>query len=133
MKIPDKIARKEYREAVYDIPTEISIPGTKHIIKIKGLKPYTLERLTELWGKRDISIPRDSSETLKGMCIDPYFSIKCACMIALNSYWSIKLLYPIKWRIWAFLREYTEEQMLDIIAEGKKKFRSRHSGAIRHS
>ncbi|MBR6457123.1 MAG: hypothetical protein IKS71_00865, partial [Bacteroidales bacterium] len=121
MKQPDKNARQAYREVLADVPTTIAIIGTRRTVKVRGIKPYTIECLTKLWGAREMSIPQDSSETLKAKCVDPYFSIKCACTIVLNSYWSLRLLYPIKWRIWAFLRQYTEEQMEPIIAEGKKK------------
>lgn len=121
MKQPDKNARQAYREVLADEPTTIAIIGTRRTVKVRGIKPYTIECLTKLWGAREMSIPQDSSETLKAKCVDPYFSIKCACVIVLNSYWSLRLLYPIKWRIWAFLRQYTEEQMEPIIAEGKKK------------
>lgn len=121
MKQPDKNARQAYREVLADVPTTIAIIGTRRTVKVRGIKPYTIECLTKLWGAREMSIPQDSSDTLKAKCVDPYFSIKCACTIVLNSYWSLRLLYPIKWRIWAFLRQYTEEQMEPIIAEGKKK------------
>lgn len=111
-----------YDEIVNDIPTRVQIPGTSRVIKVKGIKPYTLERLTRLWLKRDATtIPDDSASTLKSMCVEPYFAIKEACIITINSYWGLHLIYPFKWRIWAFLREYTEGQMTPLIQEGKKK------------
>lgn len=121
MKQPDKNARQTYREIVADEPTTIAIAGTRHTVKVRGIKPYTIECLTKLWSEREMAIPDSSSETLRSICVDPYFSIKCACTIVLNSYWRLRLIYPIKWRIWAFLRGYSEEQMEPIIAEGKKK------------
>lgn len=121
MEQPDKTARKEYLADVLDIPTEITIPGTKRKVRLSGLKPYTLERLTLLWQERDANITEQSSDTLKSMCIDPYFSVKQAVLFVLNSYWKIRLLYPVMWRMWAKWRGYTEEQMLPIITEGKKK------------
>lgn len=121
MKQPDKNARLAYREIIEDTATIVEIPGTRRKVKIRGIKPYTIERLTRLWGRRDMQIPETSSDTLRAVCIDPYFSVKCACVMVLNSYWRLRLLYPLKWRIWAFLRGYGEEQMEPIIAEGKKK------------
>ena len=121
MKQPDKNARQEYRDILMDEPTTVAIAGTRRTVKVRGLKPYTLECLTKLWGQRDMSLPTDSADTLKAACTDPYFSIKCACIIVLNSYWRIRLFYPIKWRIWAFLRQYGENQVAGIIVEGKKK------------
>lgn len=116
-----KTARIDYNEIVNDVATRVQIPGTKRIIKLKGVKPYTLERLTRLWLKRDVEMPNDSASTLKSMCQEPYFSIKEAVIFALNSYWGLMFIYPFKWRIWAYLRGYTENQMLPIIQEGKKK------------
>lgn len=121
MKQPDKKAREEYRAVVFDAPEAVAVPGTSRIVKVRGIRPYTLERLTRLWGERDMRLPGDSAETLKEECRDPYFSVKCACIIALNSYWGLRFVYPFMWRIWAYLRGYTEEQMQPIIAAGKKK------------
>lgn len=121
MKQPDKRARQAYREVVEDTPTSIAIAGTRRTVQVRGMKPYTIECLTKLWGQREMSVPTDSAETLKAECEDSYFSIKCACIMTINSYWGLRFIYPFKWRIWAFLYEYTEAQMEPIIAEGKKK------------
>jgi len=121
MKQPNKNARRAYNEILSDEAAVIAIAGTKRTVKVSGIKPYTIECLTKLWSEREMQIPDSSSETLKAVCIDPYFSIKCACTIVLNSYWKLRLFYPLKWRIWAYLRGYSEEQMEPIIAEGKKK------------
>lgn len=120
MKQPDKKSRKEYLDAVLDKPTEVLIPGTRRTVKLRGLKPYTLERLTELWQEHDMNVPEDSADTLRSMCAEPYFAVKEAVLFVLNGYWKIRLLYPLMWRIWA-IRGYTEEQMLPIIIEAKKK------------
>lgn len=121
MKQPDKNARRALNEIISDEATTIAIAGTRRTVKVRGIRPYTIECLTKLWSEREMQIPESSSDTLRSVCIDPYFSIKCACTIVLNSYWKLRLLYPLKWRIWAFLRGYSEEQMEPIIAEGKKK------------
>lgn len=118
---PDKKARRESTENALDIPTAVAIPGTKRKVNISGIKPYTLERLTLLWQERDANIPDNSSDTLKSMCIDPYFAVKQAVLFVLNSYWKIRLFYPIMWRIWGKWRGYTDAQMMPIIIEGKKK------------
>ena len=117
-----KQARIGYDEIVNDIPTRVHIPGTKRYVRLTGIKPYTLERLTRLWIERDVeSIPDDSASTLKSMCKEPYFAVKEAVILALNGYWALRLIYPFKWRIWAYLRGYTEAQVMPIITEGKKK------------
>ena len=105
-----------------DRPTRVHIPGTRKYVTLRGIKPYTLERLTRLWIERDVeSIPEDSASTLKSMGTEPYFAVKEAVILSLNNFWALRLVYPFKWRIWAYLREYTDDQMLPIIQEGKKK------------
>lgn len=115
-------ARMGYDEIVNDIPMRVQIPGTNKVVKLTGIKPFTLERLTKLWIERDkMTLPDDSASTLKSMCEEPYFAIKEACILTINSFWGLHLIYPFKWRIWAYLRGYTEGQMVGIIQEGKKK------------
>ena len=115
-------AQQEYNRMVWDIPTRVHIPGTRRYVSLTGVHPYTLERLTRLWMEReDARVPDNSSETLKSLCKEPYFTIKEAVIFTLNSWWKLHLVYPFKWRIWADLRGYTEEQMMPIIQEGKKK------------
>lgn len=121
MKQPDSVARREYNKIVNDAPTIIAIPKTKRTVKVSGVKPYTLECLTKLWMERDLNVTENSADTLKDLCIEPYFAVKEALLFVLNDYWKIKILYPIMWRVWGKLRGYTESQMSPIIMEGKKK------------
>ena len=121
MKQPDKIARREYAEIVSNLPAKVAIPGTKKVVTIKGVHPYTLERLTQLWVEREMNLPESSSDTLKDACIDPYFAVREALLFVLNDYWKIKFFYkPLCWW-WGKVKGYTDEQMLPIILEGKKK------------
>lgn len=121
MNQPDINARLRYDEIVNDTPTTVIIPKTKKKVKLTGVKPYTLERLTKIWLDRDAAIANSGSDVLKDMCKEPYFAIKEACLFVLNDFWKIQFVYPIMWRIWAYLRGYTEAQMTPIIVEGKKK------------
>ena len=115
-------SRKAYQEAVFDTPTMVVIPGTKKKVFLRGVKPYTLEKLTQLWLERDLSsTPDDAPSTLKSMCIDPYFAVKEALLFVLNDYWKIRLFFPILSWWWGKIKGYTDEQMLPIIQEGKKK------------
>lgn len=116
-------ARKGYNEdIVFDIPTRVHIPGTRRAVRLTAIKPGTLQRLTRLWMERDeMTSGSDSASVLKDMCEEPFFAIKEAAILVLNSYWKIMFLYPLKWRIWAYLYQYTEAQVQPIIQEGKKK------------
>lgn len=122
MKQVDLQSRQEYHEAVFNTPTIVPIQGTRKKVALRGVKPYTLERLTQLWLERDrASASQDSASTLKDMCIDPYFAVREALLFVLNGYWKIRLFYkPLCWW-WGKVKGYTDEQMLPIILEGKKK------------
>ena len=122
MRQADIDARREYDEIVNDIPTKVQIPGTKKTVSLRGVKPYTLERLTRLWIERDINaLPEDAASTLKSMCSEPYFTVKEALLFVLNDYWKIRLFHGIMSWWWGKMKGYTEEQMTPIILEGKKK------------
>ena len=122
MKQPDLKARRDYGEIAFDIPTVVPIPGTSKKVTLTGMHPYTIERLTQLWLERDLQTAlSDSSDTLKSMCTDPYFAVKEALLFVLNGYWKIKLFFPFLSWWWGKVKGYTEEQMLPIILEGKKK------------
>lgn len=122
MKQADINARQGLDEVVDDSPAIVKIPGTKKSVSLRGVKPYTLERITKLWLERDsMSIPEDSASTLKSMCSEPYFAVKEALYFVLNDYWKIRLFHRIMSWWWGKVKGYTDEQMLPIILEGKKK------------
>ena len=122
MKQVEKKARANHGEVVFDLPTKIQIPGTKKIVSLRGVKPYTIERLTLLWLEREDAVrPQSSSDTMKDLCIEPYFAVKEALLYVLNNYWKIKFFFPFLSWWWGKVKGYTEEQMAPIILEGKKK------------
>lgn len=115
-------ARQDYHEVIFDKPTIVTIPGTKKKVSLRGVKPYTLERLTRLWLEREeSSAPTDSASTLRSMCMEPYFTVKEALLFVLNDYWKIRLFHPFLSWWWGKVKGYTEDQMSPIILEGKKK------------
>jgi hypothetical protein len=114
--------RQGLAEIVEDTPTIVSIPNTNKSVKIRGVKPYTLERITKLWLERDLAAaPTDSASTLKSMCSEPYFAVREALYFVLNSWWKINLFHRFLTFWWGKVKGYTDEQMLPIIQEGKKK------------
>lgn len=121
---PGARARRDYFDAVLeDVPERVRIPGTRRTVKVSGMKPYTLRRLTALWLEREDmeTAPKDSEEAARSLCREPYFAAKEAALIVLNGYWRIRLLWPFLWRWWALWRGWTEEQYAPVIAAGKKK------------
>lgn len=101
-----------------DIPEVIAIPRTRRKVRIRGMKPYTIEKMTALWEHRDLSREIDAAERIKE---DPYFNHKMAAVFVLNGYWALKFFYGFLWRWYAFVRQYTQDQLMPIIMEGKKK------------
>lgn len=99
----------------------VSIPGRKRPVRIYWLKPYTLERLTELWLERDLAAARleKGEDVAKDMLKEPYFAFKEAALMMLNHDLKIRFFYPLLWRLLA--HRYSEEQIAPVIAEGKKK------------
>lgn len=121
MKQPDKRVRQELSDIQNDRAERISIRDTKRHVKVRGMKPYTIERLTALWVARDLARCEDSGSTLHSLCRDPYFNHKQAALIVLNGWFRIKFFWGLLWRWWAYVREYEEYQLTDIIVAGKKK------------
>lgn len=122
MKQADISARQGLNEVTEDTPAIVHIPGTKKKVSIRGVKPYTLERITKLWLERDtMAAPEDTASTLKSMCSEPYFAVKEALYFVLNGWWKINLFHKFLTFWWGKVKGYTDEQMLPIILEGKKK------------
>lgn len=121
MKKPGIKVKGEFNSIMNNSSTIVFIPDTKRRVKIKWVGPYLLERLTGLWCERDLTRPQNSGETLKSLCKDSYFNHKQAALFVLNSFFRIKLFYPILWRWYAYIRNYKEHQLTPIIETGKKK------------
>lgn len=132
---PDINARRAYTDIVEDMPTIVPIPRTNRSVMLRGIKPYTIERLTRLWQERELysTMPKTSGDTLKSMAIEPYFTIKEAVLMVLNSYWKIRILYPFMWRIWAYFGSMTRSRCFQSSKPVKKNFSLWHTGAIWHS
>ena len=121
MKQPSINSKKDYMDIVDNPVSVVRIPSTRKSVKLRWIKPYTLERITRVWIERDLASAslNDGAETLKDMCKEPYFAFKEAALMILNNDIKIRLFYRIYWRWLAF--RYNETQMVPIIAEGKKK------------
>lgn len=121
MKQPDIQARKEYAGIVNNEATIVPIPGTRRSVRLRGMHPYTLERLTKVWIDRETATEniKTAGEVLKDLAKEPYFAFQEASLMILNNDIRIRLFHWIYWRYLA--HKYTEEQMVPIIEEGKKK------------
>ena len=99
----------------------VRIPRTKRSVRLRWIKPYTLERLTKVWLERENAVERlnTGAEVLKDMAIEPYFAFKEAALMILNHDIRIRLFYGLYWRYLA--HRYDETQIVPIVEEGKKK------------
>ena len=122
MKRPSKEAQARLAELLSDKAEVVKISGTKHSVTITPVKNGTLEKVTALWSKRDMSEPpKDANDTLSILRKDIYFTHKEAAYFVLNSYWKIKLFHWIVWRWYAFIWQLTETQLTEILEVAKKK------------
>lgn len=121
MKQPNIESRKEYQDIVSDSVSIVRIKGTKKSYRLRWVKPYTMERLTKVWLERDLAAAKidKGSDVLKDLAQEPYFAFKEAALLILNHDIKIRLFYGLFWRHLA--RRYSEEQIVDLIEEGKKK------------
>ena len=108
-------------EIMDDSVTVVQIPETKKSVRLRWVKPYTIERLTKVWLERESASERidSGSQVLKDLAIEPYFAFKEAALFILNNDIKIRLFYRLYWRYLA--HRYDETQMLPIIECGKKK------------
>ena len=99
----------------------VPIKGTRRKVRIRWMKPYTIERITKVWIERDLASANinKGSDVLKDLAKEPYFAFKEAALMILNHDIKIRLFYGLYWRWLAF--RYNETQMVGIIDEGKKK------------
>jgi len=122
MKQPDKYARKVLNDINNNAPTEITIPNTKVKLKLRYLREYTIERLTDVWSEVDTTrTAKDAPETLKYAVKFPLKPYKEAALYYLNSYWKIRLFYHFLVWWWSQVKGYSIDQMNAVIVEGKKK------------
>nr|DAN77137.1 MAG TPA: hypothetical protein [Caudoviricetes sp.] len=122
MKQPSKNAKAQLSEILSGEKEIVAIKGTKHYVRIGTIKNGTLEKLTSLWSKRDMSKrPEGVNDTMAIAVDDIYFNHKEAAYIVLNSFWKIKLFHWIVWRWFAFVWQLDETQLSDILSVGKKK------------
>jgi len=121
MKQPTLEQRREYLDIVENSVSVVPIKGTKKSVRLRWMKPYTMERITKVWLERDLASAKagTATESLKDLAKEPYFAFKEAALMILNHDLKIRFFYWLYWR-WLSFR-YNEVQILPIIAEGKKK------------
>lgn len=122
MKQPTISEKAEYNDIVNNSVSIVPIKGTRRRVKLRWMHPYTIERITQVWIERELASAeiKDGKSVTKDLCKEPYFAFKEAALMILNNDIKIRLFYGLLWRWLAF--RYSEPQIVDVIAEGKKKF-----------
>ena len=99
---------KELNSLIENGATDVNIPGTKRTYRLRWLKHEATRKITSI-----LHNMKDGD--------DDKISCKAAAVIVLNDFWKIKFLYWLKWRWFYYVRQYTDNQLLPLIMEGKKK------------
>ena len=61
MNQPDKRARKALNDINADAATVFVIPGTGKRLRMRYIKPYTIERLTRVWSEVEQTAPAEDA------------------------------------------------------------------------
>lgn len=110
MKQPSLDIQRELDLLKEDKPTEVTIPYTNKTYKIGWLRHDTISKLTEMLNKK-AKTPRE-----EGLVFS-----KAMAFIVLNDYWKIRLFHPFLWRWYAYVKQYSDYQILPMIETAKKK------------
>lgn len=91
--------------------------------RIRYMKPYTTEKVTEILVGNQVAITDEMSEfeALEAMKDKSVAVHKCAAYIILNGYFKINLLHWALWRYLYYIKEYNYQDLMEIVEVGKKK------------
>lgn len=103
---PTKEDEKLLNDAMENSIDVVAIKGTNKKYKIDWLKKGTMRKISA------VALEDKDDDTL---------SCKTAVLMVLNNYWKIKLFYWLMWRWWFYVKEYTDDQLSEILAMSKKK------------
>lgn len=109
-KQPEIDIQRELDALADDRPEIVPIPNTRRKVKVGWLKNETIRRLSKI----QLSKRSDSR-------FERQIASRMAALIILNGFWKIKLFYPLLWRWYYYIRQYSDYQMLPIVETGKKK------------
>ena len=101
---PDIEAQKELQSVELDLPDYATVRNKK--FKIRWMLNFTRSMITK-------TILQEGNDD-KQSCM-------CASLMVLNGFWSIKLLYWLKWRWFYYVKQYNETELTELLDLGKKK------------
>lgn len=101
---PNIDAQNELNSIIENLPDFVRV--RKKTYKIKWLHPVTIRKINQIILKEG-NDNRTSHQT--------------ASCIILNNFFKLKFIYPILWRWFYYVKQYTEADFTEVIAVGKKK------------
>lgn len=119
---PSSSEQREYLSLRDNDPTIASIYGTNKKYKIRWLKNCQIEKLDRLFMHKKTSDNEDASDlsTLDEMVEDARIACKVAAVYILDGWIKLKF-YPLLWRWFYFVKQYSAMQLFEILEAGKKK------------
>lgn len=122
-KQPSLAARQAVMSIMNDTPTTITIPGTRHKVRLGFLRDCTVDKVTHLLLEREEreELAESGEELMRSAAKHPYLNLKIAVCYVLNDYWKLKLWYPLVWRWWAYVWRLNEAQVAAVLEGVKKK------------
>ena len=122
-KQPSLEARQAVMAILNDRPSVVTIPGTRHKVKLGFLRDCTVDKVTQLLLERE---ERDENaegaeDLMRSVAKNPYLNLKIAVCYVLNDYWKLRLFFPLVWRWWAYVWRLNESQVASVLAEAQKK------------
>ena len=120
---PSLEAQRIYASVRDNDATIVNIAGTKKKYKIRWLKNGQIEKLSRLLIRKGETDDKDgkNDDALDAVLNDSKLACKAAAIYILDGYWKIKFRYWFLWRWFYYIREYSNDQLKDILEEGKKK------------
>src|SRR5574344_11815 len=95
---PDIEAQKELQSVELDLPDYATVRNKK--FKIRWMLNFTRSMITK-------TILQEGNDD-KQSCM-------CAALMVLNGFWSIKLLYWLKWRWFYYVKQYNETELTELL------------------
>ena len=103
-KQPSEEVQKELKSIEDNMPDYAMVRGRR--FRIKWMLGFTRSEITKV-------ILKEGNDEKQ--------SCQCAALMVLNGYWSIKLWYWFKWRWFYYIKQYGEEELMELLTLGKKK------------
>jgi hypothetical protein len=101
--------RKLLNDVIENSIDVVRIPGTKRSYRIGWTRWCVRRKVTKVMTGCKTGVD------------EMLVAHKVAACVILGGYWKIRFFFPLVWRWLAYVRQYSENQLLPIIETGKKK------------